>query len=279
MIDLLGDPWRLAIERGLGAPTVRVADNVVPMPIFRVGPVRVAYAGFPIGIDGSALDAAREIAARQRASVLRVIRSADDPPLSGTLHRYIQPSVLIDDLAGWSPMAHEKARRTRNRRRRSEVNVRASDDADFDAIWTLYRHTVERYGGSVRYSPGYFRFLANAGVLVAEAAGRVIGFVASGRVGHRAFYLHGAHDPHAKALYPSDLLFLEMIEQAQVAGASSFDFLPSPSGQPRLHAYKQSWGGRHRDVATDDVPLNTLGTAFALAYAARAAINAWRDPR
>lgn len=246
--------------------------------MFRVGPVRVAYAGFPVGVGSDALDAVREMAMRQRASVLRVIRSADDPPLSDTFHRYIQPSVLIDDLAGWSPLAHEKARRTRNRRRRSEVNVRVSDGADAGAIWALYRSTVERYGGAVRYSPDYFEFLASIGVLVAEVAGRVIGFVASGRVGQRAFYLHGAHDPQARALYPSDLLFLEMIEQAQAAGASSFDFLPSPRGQPQLHAYKLSWGGCHRDIATDDVPLNALGTAFALAYAVRSAITSWRDP-
>lgn len=276
MIDLLGDTWRRAVEHGLGATMAVVAEDTVPMPIFQIGPVKIAYAGFPVGIDSDRRDAARVIAKKQGISVLRVIGKAEVPQLPGTFRRYIQSSVVIDDLHTWSAAISEKARRTRNRISRSEVQLRASIGADAEAVWALYRHTVQRHGGAIRYTPEYFRQLSCQGLLVAEAADRLIGFVAVGIAGCRAFYLHGAHDIEARAHYPSDLLFLAMIERAKAVGATSLDFLPSPTRQPQLHAYKRSWGGRDRDMATDDLPLDMIGNAFVAAYAARTAITDWR---
>jgi len=276
VINLLGEPWRVALENGLGARTVPIAESAVPMPLFGVGPLKVAYAGFPVGIEVEFIPAAMTIAVRNGASMLRVICNGDQPSPVGTYRRYIQTSIVIDRLDAWTPAATEKGRRTRNRRTRSDVLLRESTEKDAEQIWHLYRRTIQRHRGAVRYTFEYFRHLASCGLLVAESASRLIGFVAGGLAGRRAYYLHGAHDPEARASYPSDLLFLAMIESAQANGATSFDFLPSPAHQPQLHVYKRSWGGAECKVATHDVPIDTAGRLFAIAYAARSSLSDWR---
>lgn len=279
MIDLASEAWRRALTIGL---RVRLADDrggALPLPVFRFGPVDVAYAGFPVGLTPGEAPQALEAARASGAALVRIITTGGPLADGSGKRRYVQTSAWIPDLRAWSPGATDKARRTRNRKARSPVVLRDSHAGDGDALWRLYRQTLTRRGGSARYTSTYFAELADAGVLVATLDEAIIGFAACGVFGSRAFYLHGAHDPVARPHYPSDLLFLAMLERAKARGAESFDFLPSPPQQPALHAYKRSWGAFDTASVTEDVPISMAGSALAAAYAARQRLSRWRSSR
>lgn len=267
MIDLGSQKWRAALEHGLGATCLAGIEGELPLPVFRFARQSVAYVGFPVGATVSVVAEAYRRARESDVALLRILGRADQPAFPGTKHRYVQRGVILERLQSWTPTDFEKPRRTLNRSRRTAITVRRAAARDSNAIWRLYRQTVDRHGGVHRYSHEYFQILAEEGVLVAERGADVIGFVALAKLGHESFYLHGAHDPAARADYPSDLLFLQMILAAQAAGACSIDFLASPESQPALHHYKLAWGGRTCDIATDDVPLNLTGWAIATGYA------------
>ncbi|KRB10958.1 hypothetical protein ASD86_00430 [Lysobacter sp. Root690] len=118
--------------------------------------------------------------------------------------------------------------------------------------------TLHRHSGVARYSQEYFEAIAPHAALVAVLDAEICGFVCTGFQGSRACYMHGAHLPQARSHYPSDQLFLSMLRAARDAGFRSFDFLPSPSGQGSLAAYKRAWGGNDIGLVVSDLALNSV---------------------
>lgn len=261
MIDLAGPRWAHALSAGLGARMLAVdAGRHVSVAVFRAGPFRVAYPDFPVGADSYAPDrlaALLEACEAERVDVVR-LHVQKIPAWRGPMTTYAMGTARIVDLAAWNDSAGEKARRTRNRAARSAVRIIESTAADGDRLHELYLGTVERHAGRVRYTRAYFREIAALGCPVAVLDGRLVGFVCSGTVDGVAYYLHGGQDPQARSAYPSDLLFRHMILEARDAGARSFDFLPSPPGQPSLQQYKLAWGGEPGAAFAVDLALRPL---------------------
>lgn len=278
MIDLSGDTWRLALEKGLGAEVVDLEGLGVlghRLVIFRRGPWKVGYADFVAGnpdLDEGYLQVVSQAAARGRVDVLRFQSSM---PAAGSPHhaRFPLPSSLITTLQNWDERKLEKPRRTANRIVNSEVTIRRADRSDGAVIHEIYLGTLRRHGGAARYTLDYFTLIAEESCWIASVGDEVLGFVAVGAAGGRGLYLHGGHRDSARKHYPSDLLFLTMLREAKAAGLACFDFLASPPKQRNLLHYKQAWGGEARDVIVSDLPLSVAGHTFSIAYAAIAAFR------
>lgn len=269
MIDLASDLWLSALQAGLGAKVVRMpgADGGL-MACFRAGPFRVAYPDFLIGsehLDEAALLAQCEAARQLGADLLRI---QTDQALADArvFASHSLGSIAISPLADWSERSFEKVRRAANRQARSALQIRQGQADDGAHLYKLYLSTLRRHSGAARYSEAYFEAIAPSAALVATVDGSICGFVCIGFRGGRACYMHGAHDPQARAHYPSDQLFLAMLRTARDAGLRSFDFLPSPAGQDSLSAYKRAWGGQDIALVVSDLALNPLrARGFSLA--------------
>jgi hypothetical protein len=283
MIDLASDDWFSALRLGLGAQ-VQPIDAVLPstyLAMFRAGPFRIAYPEFPFGILAPADHPQLAVLAAQAreigADVVRV-QCRTVPVGTGIVGVHRLQTVRIERLDEWDESRIEKARRARNRLARTPVAVRKGTSADGEALHRLYEATVARHGGGVRYSRKYFELIAPHAALIAEFEGQVCGFVCAGRFGSQGVYLHGGHDPAARAHYPSDILFLSMLRAAKAEGLGSFDFLASPPAQHSLVGYKLAWGGAVVDVAVCDLAIRPFkARLFELAYALAKALRAVRQ--
>ena len=256
MLDLASVNWTSILEEGLGATTSRMPDGGT-MACFKAGPFRIAYPDFVVGrADSNAgLDEIIHVAKGLRADMIRLQapQACSDPRTRGS---HGLGTVMIGDLQGWNERQWEKPRRAANRETRSALKIRKGTQGDGWRLHALYCRTVQRHGGSVRYSERYFELLAPHAALVAEFEGKICGFVCAGFHGTRGLYLHGAHAQEVRGQYPSDQLFLAMLREARDAGLGSFDFLATPSNQQSLGAYKRAWGGMDEPLVVSDLALN-----------------------
>lgn len=256
MLDLSSSHWDRALVEGLGA-TVSHMPGGGSIACFRAGPFRIAYPDFAIGSSdcNRDLDVVIHAAKDLRADMLRLQSPC---ACEDSRTRAVHPlgTIVIGDLQGWNEWQREKPRRAANRERRSELSIRKGVSGDGRHLHALYLATVRRHGGAARYTERYFELIAPYASIVAEHEGAICGFVCVGFRGARGYYLHGAHDPETRGLYPSDQLFLAMLREARDAGLRSFDFLPTPLGQASLSAYKHAWGGVDEPLVVSDVALN-----------------------
>jgi len=259
-ISLASTEWATVLENGFGAHVHRLpGDRLVT--VFKAGPFRIAYPDFPAGAPEYTEERVGAIRQWARGAGITLVRLLSNRPVKAELKTRVTPmsSHVIADLQGWSEVRFEKARRAANRSRRTSLEISALAESDADSAFELYRGTVLRHGGTVRYRREYFRELAGTGSgLVARAEDRVAGFVCMAMSGDRACYLHGAHDVALRSFYPSDQLFLAMISKCQGEGARSFDFLPSPPDQHSLKSYKESWGAEETRAYSTDVIIRPL---------------------
>ena len=261
MLDLEGEAWTNVLRDSLGAEVVRAGvQRKILVTIFRAGPFRVAYPDFPGGFarySDADIDALRGACSELGVDVIRMHANYIDRDSCIAWSRALG-SIRIEDLQGWRENAVEKARRARSREARLSVSVERSVAADGDHLYQLYADMVSSHGGRERYTRDYFRGIAALGCLTARAERRLIGFVCSGHIGETAYYMHGAHCPTARHLYPSDILMRRMILEAKEAGLARLDFLPSPAAQSGLERYKIAWGGTPIPFVAFDVALNPL---------------------
>ncbi|QQP98509.1 GNAT family N-acetyltransferase [Lysobacter enzymogenes] len=279
MLDLDSAQWTQALGEGLGAQLTRLRDGGT-VACFKAGPFRVAYPDFLIGssavLDAQALDERVAAAAGLRADLIR-LQAAQAPVDARVQAVHSIGSIAIGRLADWQERSWEKARRAGNRAPRSPLRLRPGRAEDGAQIDRLYQATLRRHGGSIRYNRRYFELIAPAAAIVAELDGTICGFVCAGFQRGRACYMHGAHDPEARAHYPSDLLFLEMLRRAREAGMQRFDFLPSPPGQSSLSAYKRAWGGSDEALTVSDLALRPLrAKGFSIALRLSKAVDSFR---
>jgi lipid II:glycine glycyltransferase (peptidoglycan interpeptide bridge formation enzyme) len=117
-------------------------------------------------------------------------------------------------------------------------------------MYRLYRQTVERHDGSLRYNQSYFCSLISLSqkssllrCLLAIAEDKIIAFLIVGINHDVAFYLHGSVDYKYQSLRPYDLLFVKAIEWAKENKCNKYNMMDSPNDQPSLVRYKEKWGG------------------------------------
>ena len=270
--------WQAVLEQGFDVRTLYCWDSDAAdgaaVTLFRAGPFRVGYLGFPFG--GTLCDkthpeeivtALRKAAGVPHPAALRLPVSgfAASPPPGGS--GAVTPETAIADLQSWQleQLSGNMQRDIRQAQRSGLELADVCDPGDGAGLYALYEATVQRHQAAVRYREAYFRSLIelaarhpNVRVLVARLDGEVAAFAAFVRHGSTACYLHGATNLALRKYQPTALLLVEGITWAQGEGCSVFNLMSSPPGQDSLVRYKERWGGETREHRT-----YTAGTSFA----------------
>lgn len=274
--------WQRLVEAGFGCDTAYAWDSDrqsgATFSIFRAGPFRVAYLGFPVGaVLGDDADYLELVRSWQSSSGLavpvcvRIPVSSLSPDPQLTLPAVRTSETAIADLGSWRlQSASTNIRRDVRKAERAGIEcVSAETDADAAAVYRLYAATIVRNRGARRYTPAYFERLVRLSrqhdrlrVLLARKDGRIVAFNVAALDGASGCYLHGGMDIEARDDRPGALLMHEAIRWARDAGGESFNFLSSPVGQDSLVQYKEKWGGTTRDHYTYTARLRAAYAAF-----------------
>lgn len=279
MIDFSSSDWFDAVTKGLGATQHNLVDGG-SVTCFRAGPFRIVYPDFLTGTQGSfgpdELHIRMQMARSLKADLIR-LQTGNMQTLTRPVKINELGSCVISSLNTWNERDFDKARRTSNREKRSPLLLRRGKFADGKCMYRLYLSTIRRHGGVARYNQTYFELIAERAAILAELDGQICGFICTGFRNKTAYYMHGAHAIEARKHYASDLLFLAMLREARDAGMTTFDFLPSPTNQPTLTAYKLLWGASAQRFTAYDVALNPVrARCFLAAIKAANIISAQR---
>jgi len=271
------EDWASVLRKGSRVDITYAWDpltkNGAMVPVFRAGPFRIGYAGFPVGgmLDG-ALD----------QSVIMALRKADHA-LGPHLIRYspsafeqyqtpgrpaaITPETIIMDLSVWEErkLPGSVRRNVRKAMRSGLKIIEADPEQHAESIYSMYADTVIRHAGNPKYSKAHFYELLslaanslNVQGLVAVKGSELAGFIIIGGHKNTAYYLHGAYNPVHRGLRPSDLLFYEAILRAKTEEFARFNFMASPPNQPSLVLFKEKWGGVTGSLCTYDYKISVM---------------------
>lgn len=249
--------------------------------VFRRGGMRVAFAGFPVtpaGFTGLS-DGLPE-----RVDLIRINHSCLDADVHAAHSRKVQrlPESVIPALSEWPRRNAKKLAKDRAYSRRQPVRLEPAKPADAAAIFEIYRSTVSRNGGALRYSLEYFRKLLSPEehvpsllMLVARSSidDSLAGFCFAAMNSGRGYYLHGGVDLKYRALGVSDLLLGEAIGWAKGEGGVEFTMMASPPEQSGLISFKRKWSEFDGAWETADVGLTMLGRALETALRCRSAFR------
>lgn len=268
-----GRGWQSLLEASFGCHTLYASDGATgfAVTVFRAGPFRIGYVGFPAGgVVGElrdskcVVDALQSAASEAGIACARIpVVATDGSSLPGL--PYVEtPETVIDNLPEWQLQnGASSLPRAVRKVRRSDLQIeRLTDPADGQHLYDLYAGTVERHGGSMRYNRRYFSTLVELSshdqrlqVLAATRDGCIGGYIVVARHGDTACYLHGGTHVEFRKDSPSDLLFDRAIHEARDAGCARFNMMSSPPDQPSLVRYKEKWGGTTRVLRTYTVAL------------------------
>lgn len=263
--------WQQLLETSFKCRTLYFSDDRggFAVSVFRGGPFRIGYLGFPLGgvIRAPSTDPVAALTSSKCPALPLCVRvplrggqkaAGDDLPFA------VNPETMIEDLQAWSLQTVSKnLRRDVRKAGRSSLSISMADDARVGKdLYKLYQATVRRHGGNVRYSEAYFRGLVELAaseplirVYIASDDSAIAGFVVTVRHQGVANYLHGAAHPDFRSSSPSDLLLSTAIDDARRFGCRQFNLMASPPQQPKLVRYKEKWGGTTRDLRTVTVVL------------------------
>lgn len=277
--------WLVLLEesfncRPLYAWNAEVASGAA-LPVFKAGPFRVAYLGFPVGgLLGNALtDAAGLLtlgknASRNLPTCVRIPASAFAEPIELPLAYTSNPETAICHLQDWDlASVSKKLWRDVKKAQRSTLSIEEPSGAsEGKTLYRIYRKTVKHHGGALRYNEGYFSALIELAsrhpgvrVLTAKYQGAIAGFVVVAIHGRTAYYLHGGMERAYRAQNPSDLLLGESIRAARDDGCEIFNLMSSPVDQPSLVRYKEKWGAETRQHRSYTLPLQPSYRLFRIA--------------
>lgn len=255
------------------------ADYAMAVATFRAGPFRIGYLGFPIGglIGKQSPDRAIVSQWRSHRSLfgchcLRIPASAFNEPVDLKLPSRSNPESAICELQYWSlNNVSKKLRRDLKRAQRTGLQISdAPDSLPGSALYSLYKATVTRNRGSLRYNEKYFAGLLkllrerdDIRCMIASSEHGMAGFAIFVHHAKTTYYLHGGSEPSQRHLSPSDLLLHEAILWGQSKGCDYFNFMTSSSDQPSLVRYKEKWGAITRPHKTYILALRpTLCASF-----------------
>lgn len=283
---LFGSPlWAQVIE-GLGCDTVlawnRELDSTVVVPVFRRGPLRIGFLGFPIV--GGPFDAlsteqfdrhATELASTLKLDVVRSARCGLLKPQPG----HCLPEVWTDDLASWPGPLAKKLTRDLAFAERACTGITIQIGGGDPAAWhALYERTVRAHGGKSRYTSDYFHRLAaadDAGAMLrvvhaGDADGRTLGFAVLAMDQGSGYYLHGGVADSARRQGLSDLLLWQVMSLARDLGMRRFSLMASPAAQTGLVRFKRKWADQQGYSVTRDIGRGIAGKAVLGAMSLRA---------
>lgn len=276
------EEWMSLLERSFPCSSLYRLDSDgtrgATITQFRAGPFRVGYLGFPVGgtVGGGMptigfLDALRQTKGNSLPVALRIPVSGFGEAPTLDLPYESTAETAIVDLQSWTlEKINKNRRRDVNRSLRSGLDlVESTDAADGERIFELYRTTLERNDGSLRYNADYFSELVKLAqrnsrlrVLLARRNGTIAAFTVVVLHGTVAYYLHGAFDWEMREHLPSAMLLNEAIEWSKAQGCESFNLMSSPVGQDSLIKYKERWGAQTREHRTYTLPLKSTFALF-----------------
>ncbi|MFE8032937.1 GNAT family N-acetyltransferase [Thiohalocapsa marina] len=236
-------------------------DTAFLITVFKAGPFRVGYLGFPTGgilgnpLESSHIEDLRRL--KLPLDVLRVPVSGFGPTsLSTEIARACccarAPETAIANLQGWTACPPEKVRRALRRAARIPFSTADLKDGVFATdLYELYRDTVSRNAGSLRYTSAYFAEVIRLAAshpalrcLGAISEDYLIGFLVVALEGSYAYYLHGGTRQDCTHRHVADVLMADAIGWAEAQGMSGFNFMASPQEQPGVIRFKEKFGGR-----------------------------------
>lgn len=266
--------WQHVLQLGFGNQTLYIWNETsnasLTATIFKTGPFRIAYVGFPVGglVDGSAFQKAQIDDLKQACLQVHLLRfpTSSLTPAHLDLSCQCAPETAISDLAGWRIEGLSNIRRNVNKAQNSGLVIQDLSDAhDHTILYQLYKETVLSHGGSLRYTKAYFKALlylstneSRLRCIGAFKDGRIVGFLVSALHNTTGYYLHGASEPAFRCYRISDLLMYEAIRWAQNQNMACFNLMASPPGQPGLIRFKEKFGAETRIQSTYELVLNPL---------------------
>jgi hypothetical protein len=278
--------WQRVLKMGFGAQPLYGWDSKIQnggaMTIFKLAFFKIGYLGFPAGgtVTGQPLndDFLHSLLHAQYTLPLHVIRLTPSPALDRLyLNEKSEKTweTVILDLQNWSLSDLSSSIRRNIGRAQTSLSVaEARSGSDVDRVYLLYKATIQRHGGNLRYTRAYFNELIGLCgqsdrlySLLAFFEQELAGFIIVAYNGQTAYYLHGGIAKHLQKYRASDLLFATSIERARDSGMSLFNFMASPLEQKSLVKYKEKWGGETRMQHTFNIRLSKVhGVLFQVLY-------------
>ena len=288
--------WQILLQEAFGVHTVYAWDDHAQtgqaISIFRAGPFRIGYVGFPVGgaIQERALtlDEVTRLRTALRSHGIHLLKlpvSAFARPVELPLPRVETIETAIENLSSWRlEDLPSSVRRNIKKTNRNNVKVaEACCPTQSEILYRLYRDTVTRHQGALRYNAPYFRGLIQLAkedlrlrCLLAVHDGKIIGFLVVALADSTAYYLHGATDMTCQHYRPADLLFHEAITWAKDSGIQSFNMMASPRQQQSLIRYKEKWGCMSKPQYTYDLVISPIhARMFSLILNAHTKVSSW----
>lgn len=274
--------WQDLLSQGFGNKTLYGWDEKsstgMTITVFRAGPFRIGYLGFPVGgivANGAPnpdiVSSLMKIHFPTTLHCLRIPVSAFATDINLQLSAKLMPETAIERLQEWCPDVNKKLRQDLNRAKRSPLQlIDAYDDTSHSSIiFGLYKEMVARHGGIMRYSKGYFEALINLAkvhpllrCILAVKDQEVAGFVVVACHKNTAYDLHCYINQNLKKYNTSDLLTHEGIRWAKEQGMECYNLMASQEDRPLLVRYKEKWGGVTREQKTYELVLRPVQTAM-----------------
>jgi len=276
--------WQQLLNIGLNSCTLYGWNDEkqcgVTITVFKAGPFRVGYVGFPAGVtlrgEGLTEELVDEIKKAKFPCRIDVLRFLISPFLMEgfiALRGTKVPETAILNLQSWQQPSG--TRRNVRKFQKSGLIIKDiySKGLAID-MYSLYANTVIRHNGNIRYTKAYFENLV-ASISASDLLRcigafddqKLIGFVVVGIHGKTAYYLHGATNINYTNFRVSDGLYLEMILWAKEKKLDIVNFMSSPQAQMGLIKYKEKWGGVTEEHMTYEIYMNKfMGLFFGIAY-------------
>lgn len=268
--------WFTVLQQGFGVHKIIVSSEEVPVAfaIFRVGPFRLAYANFPIG-----LVTIEELNTTIKSDTIQLLRERGIHILNFTTRYEITscskienislPETVIENLVNWEESRLPSDMRYKLRRSKREgLRIRKAHTGDYKSLHKIYIDTVDRHQGQVRYSLKYFQALTTLAednenldcrVALAADSDNPCGFIVVAHDGEIAYYLHGGYDLRYARLRSGYGLMSLAIAYARDKGCKTFNLMASPVDQPDLVKFKEKWGGVTHQITSRREALNVPG--------------------
>ena len=270
--------WQMMLEKSFDCRTVygwnAETETGIVITIFKAGPFRIGYVGFPKGgvlgkhgINEECILAVSKARFPFPLHLLRIPCSSFDKKNVFDLDAVTTPETAIVDLQRWKVSSVPKLSRYVKRANRSGLKVIDASPVLLQGqnCYRLYKETIRRNDGNLRYNKDYFNELielshiqSNVRCLLAFLQDELAGFIVIVMHKQTAYYLHGASKVSLRRYCASDRLLFKGIVWAKEMGMNCFNFMASPNDQPSLIRYKEKWGGITRNQYVYELPINPL---------------------
>lgn len=272
------EEWQAVLQKSFNVETRYCYDATAvdgfAMTVFKAGPFRIGYIGFPIGgtirhqpITDQYIQALSQKKQELNIHTIRFTDSAFAPQPSLDVPSVPTQETAIVDLNTWQSAQLPKSVRA-DLRTAERMGVLISSHITPDLagiVWDMYRRTIIKHGGNMRYTQSYFLHLIELAqhhdslkIWLARIDDGIVGYVVVLRDGDVAYYLHSAFDNAYQHYRMMDRLFLEMLTWSKQQEVRQFNFMSSPSGQTGLQFYKKKWGGITQPQHNYTVPFRPL---------------------